>query len=125
MNFLKAVWMAFKVLIGVAAPLAPALAAPLGISAPLALALTGLPTLINEAEEIFGPGTGTVKKTYVVGQALKNVVQGIGTASTGGQKETIEEWKPVIEKAIDDLVTAANEELNRQMEGIKAEAGMG
>lgn len=106
MDFFKKVLDVIKSMIPVLVPIAAAIP---GINIPTSAVIgaAALPDLIQEAEDIFGAGTGTVKKAYVMGNAAKNILKTVDAASTGGQKAFLDCIMPTIDPLIDSMVGTA------------------
>ena len=76
----------------------------------LTLAVTLMPfvvKMVGFVEQIFGAGTGEVKKQAVLG-ATQAVFEGMQQVSTGGQKETWDKLQEPVGKLIDGIVDIAN-----------------
>lgn len=124
MNWFTRMLNMFKSVIPVLVPIAAAIP---GINIPTAAVIgaAALPELIQEAQDIFGEGTGPIKKAYVMGQAAKNILTTTQAMSTGGQKETLDKIMPVIDPLIDNMVALAKSVLqdDAEWEKIKQQQG--
>lgn len=98
-----------KTVLGSAGIFAPILAA-FGVAIP-PVAIAAVPlvvSLMTEAENALGDGTGPLKKAAVT-NAANAFVDTMKTVSTGGQAETYQKFTPeIVDTLIDTIATVAN-----------------
>ena len=74
---------------------------------PLAPVAAAIPTVVDSVETVVGKGSGDIKK-QAVATGAKTALAALDLASTGGQKNTVDRYVPIVDRLIDDVVDVFN-----------------